>query len=331
MKKSIFILPIITLYFPLILVICIALLPVHTKAGVRLNPEYYSTKDLDYCNADELLPNLRPLHGPKPLGLCYTVKSGDTLWSIAQRYYGSGFKWNQLIEVYNSSHWHDGLPWPIEGWNYYSRITDPRQLAVGIKVRITIEESILNSSTSETYHTWSDSPGTSIFIGKKQDKRYDGPFGWLYEFLIDRKTNNLIYIVGARENGWGGDLQLIVNKERNPYIGPGANFDLFTFSPNGKNYATRTNIRQNDPNPGFIILSNINNGPEYDYSDSLIWYDDDTLIYRAQNNDQWRVVVNHKDYKVFNYLENLRVENGVVKFDARHDDGSWTKEELILK
>ena len=29
----------------------------------------------------------------------YTVKAGDTLWSIAKRYMGSGFRWGELFQL----------------------------------------------------------------------------------------------------------------------------------------------------------------------------------------------------------------------------------------
>ena len=37
-----------------------------------------------------------PAPAPAPVGQTYTVKAGDTLWSIAKRFYGSGFKWDVI-------------------------------------------------------------------------------------------------------------------------------------------------------------------------------------------------------------------------------------------
>ena len=40
-----------------------------------------------------------PEPSPAPVGQTYTVKAGDTLWSIARRYYGSGFQWDVIYRA----------------------------------------------------------------------------------------------------------------------------------------------------------------------------------------------------------------------------------------
>ncbi len=40
-----------------------------------------------------------PEPSPAPVGQTYTVKAGDTLWSIARRYYGSGFRWDVIYKA----------------------------------------------------------------------------------------------------------------------------------------------------------------------------------------------------------------------------------------
>ena len=52
------------------------------------------------------------------------------------------------------------------------------------------------------------------------------------------------------------------------------------------------------------------------------------MIYRVQSDDEWRLVINHQDYETYDYIENLRSEEGVIKFDARNRKGKWTEEEF---
>jgi nucleoid-associated protein YgaU len=40
-----------------------------------------------------------PVEPPKPQGESYTVKQGDTLWSIAREKYGTGAKWELIMEA----------------------------------------------------------------------------------------------------------------------------------------------------------------------------------------------------------------------------------------
>ena len=54
----------------------------------------------------------------KPATHVYVVRPGDTLWSVAQRYYGSGLKWTR---IYNANQ---------------SKIRDPNEIYVGQKLTI---------------------------------------------------------------------------------------------------------------------------------------------------------------------------------------------------
>ncbi|RJQ35310.1 LysM domain-containing protein [Candidatus Parcubacteria bacterium] len=260
---------------------------------------------------------------------CHVVEPGETLWSIAERYYGDPYLWEQL-KLYD-----EGKEFDI------TRLSpdDPKALMPGTTLVLWQALQFSSSYNDKTAGGISDGWGLDTDTGDlftATDQKiyinkdiYDGPFGWTRRFFIDERTNNKVYLISPPSSP-GGVHQLVVNKERNPYLGEGYNFDLLTFNHNEDLYAVRTNVRQDVPDPGFIVLSNIGNGPEYNYSDSIIWYDSDTLLYRAQKDNKWRLVINHEDYVVYDYLENLRVEDDIIKFDARHDDGSWTKEEIYI-
>ncbi|MFA5946042.1 MAG: hypothetical protein WC802_04010 [Patescibacteria group bacterium] len=99
----------------------------------------------------------------------------------------------------------------------------------------------------------------------------------------------------------------------------------------GTHYAFRVN--SHDPNhwtgpDSFAIISDLGNGAYYDYIDSLIWVDDDTFVYRAQTNGEWRVVINHVGQEAFKYVDFLTVSKGVITYSAEHEDGTWTDEAL---
>jgi LysM repeat protein len=67
-------------------------------------------------SAEEAEPEPAPVEpepAPAPAGQTYTVQAGDTLWSIAKRFYGSGFKWDV---IYNAN---------------YDVIKNPRMIYVG--------------------------------------------------------------------------------------------------------------------------------------------------------------------------------------------------------
>lgn len=288
--------------------------------GIYLEPLYKHY----YCNRE---PGVVSIENELS-AYCYTVEPGDTLWSIAEAYYGDGHLYDQL-KLYDQKKIYD-----------LSRISpdDPRALLPGTKLVLWNMMQFSSSYNDKTAGGLSDGWGLDTDTGDfyttasgniYENKEVYDSFPHVYTFFVDERTNNKVYVVAPQmTQPWV--FQFVVNKERNPYVGPGGNFELLTFSPDSERYAIRTNVRQDVPSPGFMVLSNLKNGPEFEYLDSIIWYDNDTLIYRAQNTDQWRLVVNNQDYKIYNYLENLRVENGVIKFDARHDDGSWTKEEITL-
>jgi len=176
----------------------------------------------------------------------------------------------------------------------------------------------------------------------ESDSSYDGPYNFIRNIRISSDWKNISYLAETKSFGeecqertYTGSYQgahgyqFIVNKKVNPFYSCGWSYGLLTYSPDSTHYAIRNNKEQNTDSDQFIILSDIGNGPYYDFSDSLFWFDNNTLVYRAQNDDVWRVVINHKDVVIFDYLEDLRLEDGKIKFRARHDDQSWSDEEIV--
>lgn len=297
--------------------------------------------NIEYCETDTIFVNRRPIHA------CHVAQKCDTPWSLAEKYYGDGSKWKK-IEVYHEST-RSNSPDIFE--DAYTKLEPGTKLVIWKAWEVggwknEIAGWGIDSENGDIYTTPGimDNLPSAIYVNGKM---YDGPFNGLQFFTIDKRTNNKIYVASTRgkEDGQcyvnntgksggkqelGPGFQLIFNKERNIYYSCGSDYKLLTFSPNGKYYAVRTSTDQDSNEIRFLVLSNIGNGPYYDFLDSLIWYNNDTLVYRAQNNDEWRVVVNNKDYRIYNYLENLRLEDSFIKFDARNEDGSWTKEEIKL-
>jgi len=295
---------------------------------------------LDYCSyIDPKFKNRRPNH------VCYMVKPGDSLWGIAEKYYGDGSKWKKM-EIFTET------LRPNFYIDDHTILDDPCNLVPGTKLVLWRQWELVAPLRGDMLDGWGPDYNTNqiykamqdtIFIGDgvydANEDIYDNNLGSMIYFTVDKNTNNKIYITNVdadkecyEESDWAttriktGGYRVVFNKKRNTYYSCGWDFKLLTFSPDGNHYAIRNNRGQGLSQ--LIVLSDTGNGPFYDYSDSLFWYDNDTLIYRAQNNDEWRVVINHKDYAVYDYLENLRLEDGLIKFDARHEDGEWTREEI---
>lgn len=62
--------------------------------------EFRSYREIKVRKTTRKIPEIkRPRPNPKPKPRTYTVKSGDTLWSIARRFYGSGTQWRKIWNV----------------------------------------------------------------------------------------------------------------------------------------------------------------------------------------------------------------------------------------
>ena len=254
-------------------------------------------------------------------GKTYTVKNEDTLWGISQKFYGTGFKWGEL-QIQRE-----------DGRTYNISEVDPRKLFVGTKI-------LFKSNLFKPYngYVWVENYGIDIDnniytvsrnydgmgVVNKDKEIYGGPFYYIRDLkVID---NNIIYLADTKEVNdrncgqytYHG-FQFVFNKNINPHYSCGWDYKLFELSPDKKHYAIRNNYADNTKPDKFLILSDLGNGEYYDYLDSIYWLNNETIVYRAQNNDEWRVVINHKDIKVHEYLEDLTIREGTIYYKAREN------------
>lgn len=277
-------------------------------------------------------------HGPQDFdtyydedNICYSVKAGDTLWGIAKFYLGSGLKFSDLEISYEYRKKQNALTY----------ISNPKLLQVGSKINF-------NTSQLEPYGGYDsvDGPalvhpetGKLITWSRNRDGKgllnagneiYAGPYAFVKHLRASKDGKNISYL--AKQEGvclqQGEGYQFFVNGQPNECCITGNDFKLLTYSPDGLQYAVRNNIGS-DPEK-FLILSSIGNSEKYDFLDSLFWADNERLVYRAQINDEWRIVVNNKDYLVYDYLENLAIKDNIIAFDARDNNQNWTHETVML-
>lgn len=299
-----------------------------SSTGALLIKNVYGTGDdtegLHYCNG-----KLPVFNKNETTEICYTIKQGDTLWSVAEKYYGSGFKWNKIWTYQEDGHKIKNIKDIAPGVQViiYSLASNDMFLYEGYSF---INSLSIDSKTEEIFTvSRNNGYGAVVNVGKKL---YDGPFEFVQSFFIDWRTNNKIYLVDdSKEKLCEQDesnrkgLRVIFNKNRNEYYGCGWDYKLLTFSPSGKHYAVRNNEGKNRYNEKFLVLSDIGNSQFYDYVDSMFWDKYNNLYYRAKINDRWVVAVNNVNGEKFNYLEDLKIENDVVKYKARNDNGAWVE------
>ncbi len=293
----------------------------------------------DSVHAAVPIEGLSYCHGPQDFdasfdedNVCYTVESGDTLWAISDFYLGSGTKWKELDVSYEYRRTR----------NVTDYLADPRKLQIGTKInfntsrlvphtnyRFVDGSAVVHPNTGQLI-TWSRNYNGDGVLNSGNEM-YAGPYAFVKHLRASTDGRNISYLAKLQDENDSEEThgyQFVVNGKANEYLGSGYDYKLLTYSADGSQYAVRNNIGT-DPEQ-FLILSSIGNSQLYSYIDSLFWFDDQTLVYRAQIHGEWRVVVNHQDDLLYNYLENLKQENGTISFDARHDDQSWTHEIITL-
>ncbi len=273
--------------------------------------------------------------------VCYTVKSGDTLWGISERFYGDGAQWKTLaVNVMARSNKH-----------VTEYLSDPRLLQIGTKIvfnnrliepypgyALVYGDVAQNPETGELLTISGSGTRPGGLVIHSGDELYDGPYPYIWRMRMSPDRSMLTYFVDTKPSRQSGcpnnyhGYQLVLNKVANEHYSCGRDFKLFSFSPNNNHYILRNNTGS-DPEK-FIVLSDLGNSQEYDYIDELQWINDDTFVYRAQIDDVWRVVVNNEEWGVHEYLRDIKEregDGGVWSYEVRNADGSYYKEILHQK
>jgi nucleoid-associated protein YgaU len=110
--------------------------------------------------------------GVKTESVKHTVAAGETLWSIAENYYGDGFSWQELADANN--------------------ITSPESLEVGQELSIPNKE--VEVATTETVKTESAISGTTYTV-VKGDSLWEiavRAYGDGYQWVKIARENNLV-------------------------------------------------------------------------------------------------------------------------------------------
>ena len=288
-----------------------------------------SSEGLDYCQGGPQAFDV----GYDEQALCYIVKPGDTLWGIAEKYLGSGFKWSKLnvrseFRRTQSVERFVGDPRTLQSGTFvviHAGMMNAAPGFVGVTGTPHVDYKTGNLITEQRKRSKKTNFESHILVG---DNVVAGPFAFVFRPRITPDLKHITYRATKLSDASKCRMQFYFDHVPNPHVTCGSDFGLLSVSTDGSNYAARNN-KGTDPEE-FVVLSSIGNGDYFDYSDSLEWVDEETLVYRAQINDQWRVVVNHEDFAVFDYIESLEVENGVIKFSARHEDGSWSQEMIDM-
>ncbi|MBI4833741.1 MAG: LysM peptidoglycan-binding domain-containing protein [Planctomycetes bacterium] len=81
------------------IIIIVALVVIMVVGLVLWQTDYFKKPEPPPPQEPVVTMPAKPIEQPKPQGESYTVKQGDTLWSIAKEKYGTGAKWELIMEA----------------------------------------------------------------------------------------------------------------------------------------------------------------------------------------------------------------------------------------
>ena len=292
--------------------------------------------------------------GQSTRDICYTVEEGDTLWEIAEEYYGSGFRWNELYDGQR-----DGVAVNRGKPNQFE--TSETEISAGDVIGMTVGDmysEMYPSSNGYFARSLTISPynddrivllhfyGTSTqgyypelsgnsrdYIAPEHDalmlngQRYGNDYRTISHLQFSKNGKHISFV--GRE--MGGTCYVVVDENEHEF--PCAN-DITdpVYNSNYEHFLVRVNRDNSYSNTteAFSVITDQGNGPYFDYVDSLVWIDEDNFAYRAKQGEDWMVVVNHEPQQLHPYVDFLVVENGRLNYSSENGKAGWQDHTILM-
>ena len=85
---------------PVLIILIIATVIVTGGYLLLWQSDYFKNSQIDFISAGKDIPETPPVTTTNTdQQVYYTIKEGDTLWSIAKKHYGNGAKWELILEA----------------------------------------------------------------------------------------------------------------------------------------------------------------------------------------------------------------------------------------